>query len=357
MDDSSPLDNLELIEKVDSANIFSYLQRFDRQVAQALALSAQLDSEKWMGQTGTLRQIVFSGMGGSAIGGDLVRDLLGPDLGVPLVVNRSYFLPFVDSQTLVVLCSYSGNTAETLSCFSKAREAGARILTITSGGQLLEASRRYATPVVLIPGGYPPRCAIGFTSVLLLGLLARLDLAPDLDIAGWGSWLEARASALGPGIPVRENSAKQLAERLQGCILLIYGSQGRLGSVARRWAGQFAENGKQLAHFSVIPEMNHNELVGWRHPEQPLSRLAAIFLRDREEHQEVSRRFQLTADLVRERAGHCEEIWSSGSSWPERLWSLVLLGDFTSVYTGILNGEDPTPVEVIEQFKRRLKEE
>ena len=228
---------------------------------------------------------------------------------------------------------------------------------MTSGGQLLEVCRRYATPAVLLPGGYPPRCAIGFSSVLLLSLLARLHLAPDLDISGWASWLEVRANALGPEIQVRENSAKQLAERLRGCILLIYGSQGRLGSVARRWAGQFAENGKQLAHFSVIPEMNHNELVGWRHPEQPLSRLAAIFLRDREEHQEVSRRFQLTADLVRERAGHCEEIWSSGSSWPERLWSLVLLGDFTSVYTGILNGEDPTPVEVIEQFKRRLKEE
>ncbi len=356
-EERSHLDNLELIKRIDSADIFSYLQRFDGQVAQALALSGQLGSEKWMGQMGALRQIVFSGMGGSAIGGDLVRDLLGPDLGVPLLVNRGYSLPFVDSKTLVVLCSYSGNTAETLSCFSEAREAGARILTITSGGQLLEASRRYATPVVLLPGGYPPRCAIGFTSILLLSLLARLQLAPDLDIARWGSWLEPRAHALGPGIPVRENSAKQLAERLQGCIVLIYGSQGRLGSVARRWAGQFAENGKQLAHFSVIPEMNHNELVGWRHPEQSLSRLAAVFLRDRDEHEEISRRFQLTADLVRERAGHCEEIWSSGSSWPERLWSLVLLGDFSSVYAGILNGEDPTPVEVIEEFKRHLKEE
>ena len=357
MDDLSHLDNPDLIKGIDSANIFSYLHRFDRQVAQALTLSEQLDPEQWMVQGVPPGQILVSGMGGSAIGGDLVRDLLGPDLGVPLLVNRSYSLPFVDSKTLVVLCSYSGNTAETLSCFSQARGAGARILSITSGGQLLEASRRYGTPAVVIPGGYPPRCAIGFTSVLLLRLLARLRLAPDLDVAGWGSWLETRANALGPEIPVRENSAKQLAERLRGCILLIYGSQGRLGSVARRWAGQFAENGKQFAHFSVIPEMNHNELVGWKHPEKPLSRLAAIFLRDHAEHQEVSRRFQLSVELVRERAGHCEEVWSNGSSWPERLWSLVLLGDFASVYTGILNREDPTPVEVIEEFKRRLKEE
>ena len=357
MDSLPQLDNLDLIKRIDSANIFSYLHRFDRQVAQALTLSEQLDPAKWMGQGATPRQVVVSGMGGSAIGGNLVQDLLGPELGVPLLVNRSYSLPFVDSKTLVVLCSYSGNTAETLSCFSMARKARARILTITSGGQLLEASRRCGSPAVVIPGGYPPRCAVGFTSVLLLSLLARLRLAPDLDIAGWGSWLEPQANALGPEIQVRENSAKQLAERLRGCILLIYGSQGRLGSVARRWAGQFAENGKQFAHFSVIPEMNHNELVGWKHPEKPLSRLAAIFLRDREEHPEISRRFQLTADLVRERAGHCEDIWSKGSSWPERLWSLVLLGDFTSVYTGIQNREDPTPVEVIEELKRRLKEE
>ena len=357
MDDFPHLDNLELIKRIDSANIFSYLHRFDRQVAQALTLSEQLDPEKWMGQGVTPRQVVFSGMGGSAIGGDLVRDLLGPELEVPLLVNRSYSLPFVDSTTLVVLCSYSGNTAETLSCFSQARKAGARMITITSGGQLLEASRRFATPVVLIPAGYPPRCTIGFISVLVLTLLARLHLAPDLDIAGWGSWLQAQANALGPEMPVRENPAKRLAERLRGSILLIYGSQGRLGAVARRWAGQFAENGKQFAHFSVIPEMNHNELVGWKHPEKPLSRLAAVFLRDREEHPEISKRFHLTADLVRERAGHCEDIWSKGSSWPERLWSLVLLGDFTSVYTGIQNREDPTPVEVIEELKRRLEEE
>ncbi len=356
MDDRLNLNDKELIKGLDSADILSYLQGFDRQVAEALTLAEQLDSDQWTGKNiAAPRQVVITGMGGSAIGGDLVHDLLGPRLAVPLLVNRSYSLPFVDSTTVVVLCSYSGNTAETLSCFSQAHEAGARTFTITSGGRLLEESRRLGTPAVVIPGGYPPRCALGFTVVLLLVLLERLHLAPELDIVGWGPWLKARAQALGPEIPVRENPAKQLAERLHGRIVLIYGSQGRLAAVARRWAGQFSENGKHFAHYSLIPEMNHNEIVGWKHPEQPLSRVAALFLRDSEEHPQVSSRFQLTAELVGKKAGYCEQIWSQGSSWQERLWSLVLLGDFTSVYLGILNREDPTPVEVIEELKRRLK--
>ena len=302
-----------------------------------------------------IKSIVIAGMGGSAISGDLVRELLGSDLSVPFLVNRSHELPFVDSRSLVVLCSYSGNTSETLSCLDRARAAEARIVCITSGGELFETSRQAGIPTALIPGGYPPRSAVGFSCGILQTLLHKLGVAPGPEGTAWQSWSRRQADDLSPERPLLQNRAKRLAADLHGRIVIVYGVEGRTASVARRWASQLAENGKHLAYFSVIPEMNHNEIVGWKHPQDRLGGLVAVFLRDQKDHPEISRRIDFTRRLLGGRAGRCLEISSEGSIWAERFWSLVLLGDFTSVYAGILNREDPTPVEVIDELKRNLE--
>ena len=350
------LDDPALVQSIDSAGILSYLEHFDRQVKEALAIAEKVPPAEWQGGDFAPSQIIFSGMGGSAISGDLVRELVGPDLAVPFLVNRNHELPFVNSRSLVVLCSYSGNTAETLACLDRARAAEARIFCITSGGELLRASRRAGIPTAVIPGGYPPRCAVGFTCVILQTLLHGLGLAPALDGEAWQAWSRRQADELSPEQPSLRNRSKQLAEDLYGRVVIVYGSEGRTAAVARRWASQLAENGKQLAYFSAIPEMNHNEIVGWKHPRDRLEGLVAVFLRDKEDHPEVSRRIDFTGRLLGARAGRCLEISTEGSSWPERFWSLVLLGDFASVYAGILNSEDPTPVEVIEELKLSLRE-
>lgn len=349
------LDDLALVERIDSGGILSHLEHFDRQVKEALGIGEQVSLSQLDGREFTPTQIVFSGMGGSAISGDLVRELLGSDLNVPFLVNRSHALPFVHSRSLVVLCSYSGNTSETLSCLEQARGAEAKIVCITSGGELFEKSRQAGIPTALLPGGYPPRSTVGFSCGILQTLLHKLGVAPGPDGKAWLSWSRRQVEDLSPKRPLVQNRAKCLAEELHGRIVIIYGVEGRTAAVARRWANQLAENGKQLAYSSVIPEMNHNEIVGWKHPGDHLRGLVAVFLRDQEDHPEISRRIDFTQRLLDGRAGRCLEISSEGSIWAERFWSLVLLGDFTSVYAGILNREDPTPVEVIDQLKRKLE--
>jgi glucose/mannose-6-phosphate isomerase len=143
---------------------------------------------------------------------------------------------------------------------------------------------------------------------------------------------------------------------MQQRIPVVYGSQDRLDMVAVRWRGQFAENGKHLAYSATLPEMNHNEIAGWEHPSFNLNQLLPIFLRDREDHPRVQIRFEITRNMLAEKAGDVLEFWTDGESWLERLWTLILLGDWASVYLAFLNEEDPTRITAIQSLKDRLKE-
>jgi glucose/mannose-6-phosphate isomerase len=303
------------------------------------------------------RNLVITGLGGSAIGGDTARSVLGESLTIPLIVNRDYRLPhFVDSSSVVLACSYSGNTEETLSAYQDARRAHAFIVCITSGGRLAEMARQDGVPFVPLPGGFPPRAAFGYSSLAILGTIQALGLVPDQS-ASVDEACALVASLLkrySPAVPEVGNPAKRLARSLHGKIVAVYGSNSILDAAAARWRGQMEENAKNLALHHVLPEMNHNELVGWLNPPQALRNVGVVFLRDKGDHPQVQRRFDLTREVIEEKAGVVQEVWSEGDSPLARVFSVVYLGDFVSLYLAYLNGADPTPVEVIETFKRKL---
>jgi glucose/mannose-6-phosphate isomerase len=350
------LDDVLQMSELDKKGMLNILGRFDVQIEEAVSIA---ESASVPHEGDSIRNVVISGLGGSAIGGDIIRAYLGPSLRVPLQVNRGYALPgFVDSSTLVILSSYSGNTEETISAFDEALGRGALLLVITSGGQIQRMADGAGVPCIQIPPGYPPRTALGYSAIPTLIALGRLGLAPcsSEEVLDSLSWVRKKMALFSPESPVGENTAKSLAYALQRKIPVIYGSQDRLDVIAVRWRGQISENGKQLAYSAALPEMNHNEIVGWEHPGPVLRNILPIFLRDREDHPRVQIRAEITRDILADKAGGILEFWTDGESWLERLWTLILLGDYASVYLAFLNQEDPTPVEAIEGLKNRLRE-
>lgn len=352
---SSVLDDLAAIRSLDRQGMLDILGRVDQQLEEALdiGLGASLPEG-----SSPLQNLLVCGLGGSAIGGDILRAYLGSEVRIPLVVNRGYSIPrFAGPSTLAFICSYSGNTEETISAFQQAEESNCRIVCVTSGGQLEKLAEGGGHQCLSIPACMPPRTALGYTTVPMLVVLFRLGLVSDprQELKQSLHWVRQRVALYAATTETQSNPAKELALQVHGKIPVIYGSHGRLDAVAVRWRSQFSENGKQLAYSSSLPEMNHNEIVGWKHPAQTLREFVPIFLRDREDHPQVQIRAALTRQLIEEQTGAGLEYSSEGESWWQRLWTLILLGDYASVYLGFLNQENPTPVEIIETLKERLK--
>ena len=353
---SEILDDIEAIEKLDADGMLGILGSFDRQLEEALEIGLKAD----ISVPKAIQKVLVCGLGGSAIGGDFLSAYLGTDLKVPFSVHRNYSVPgYADETTLALICSYSGNTEETLSAFQDAHKAGCSIICLSSDGQLQSYAEEYGYPLLQIPGGFPPRTALGYSAVPLLIALSRVGLVSDRseEISRSVGWVRDRIERFGVDVPAEENAAKTLALQVHQKIPVIYGSQDRLEMVAKRWRGQISENAKQLAYSSALPEMNHNEIQGWKHPAAGLQQLIPIFLRDREDHPQVQIRTDIASQLVGEKSEACLEFWSEGESWLDRLWSLILLGDWASLYLAFLNRENPTPVNAIEDFKKRLKEQ
>ena len=305
-----------------------------------------------------IANVVVSGLGGSAIGGDVVSAAVGELLRVPLIVNRDYGLPaFVGPCSLVIACSYSGDTEETLDAFAQAQRLGAAVFCITSGGRLAALAQEQKVPLVSIPGGLQPRAALGFSSIALLGALRAFGLVPDLTdtFQETVQLLTSLVDRYHSGIPEANNRAKALARSLHGRIVVIYGSTGVVSGATVRWRGQLEENAKNLAFHHLLPEMNHNELVGWEYPAEGLKRLGVIFLRDKGDHPQIQRRFEFTREFIATRAGVAHEVWTEGESRLARIFSVMCLADFVSLYLAYLNEVDPTPVEAIEALKRKLR--
>jgi glucose/mannose-6-phosphate isomerase len=212
-------------------------------------------------------------------------------------------------------------------------------------------------PVITIPPGLPPRAALGYSSITLLGILRALHLIPDprKEIEETVALLSTLAARNSTRTPEKENIAKGIARSLHGKVVAIYASCGLLDSAAVRWRGQMEENGKNLAFHHVFPEMNHNELVGWEYPPEVLQRLGVIFLRDKDDHPQVQRRLDWTKQMISTRAGAVWELWSEGHSRLARIFSLICLGDFASLYLAYLNGVDPTSVAAIDSLKKHLE--
>lgn len=349
----SILDQSDRWASIDPGSMRHLMQSFPAQVEGAAQVAQTLS----LPAPSRVTNVVVSGMGGSAIGGDVVRAALAASLQVPLIVCRDYSLPvFVDSTTLLFSSSYSGNTEETLAAYEQARRAGASIICITSGGKLASLSHSHGYPVIQLPAGLPPRAALGYSAVMLIGALKTLNLAPDMSAALHETvdLLKILVARYAPEAPEHKNQAKMIARSLHGRLVAIYGSSGILDPVAVRWRGQLEENAKNLAFHHLLPEMNHNELVGWEIPAQLLQQVAVVLLRDQGDHPQVQRRFDFTRDLVTRKAGLVHEVWTSGETPLARMFSLICLGDFVSLYLAWLNAVDPTPVPVIETLKRHL---
>lgn len=306
------------------------------------------------------KNIVFSGLGGSAIGGDLIRSYLAGEAKVPIIINRNYGLPaFVDQRTLLVATSYSGNTEETLQVYEEGRKRTSRIIVITSGGRLAEFAKRDGTPLVTIPPGLPPRAAIGYSFFPALVILAKLGMAVDKssEIQETISVLRGLSKSLSPEAKLGNNRAKQIALAIYGKLPFVYGSNDFFDVVTTRWRTQLAENSKQLCSTHILPELTHNEIVGWVNPPGLIKDFVVVILRDRADHPRIARRMDITRSIIKETASEVIEVWSKGEGLLARIYSLIYIGDFLSFYLAVLNGVDPTPVERIDFLKKELAKE
>lgn len=299
--------------------------------------------------------VVITGLGGSAAGGDFTRAVFEAEGRVPCLVNRDYALPhFVGVETLVFATSYSGNTEETLAAYADARRRGARIIAVTSGGELARRAEADGVPVISIPGGQPPRTAMGYMLVPVLVTAARLGLLPAQDVDGAAAHCEASLASWRRESPFAFNEAKQVAAFLHGAMGVVYGLGGWQSVVASRWRGQLNENAKQIVLTHAFPELNHNEIIGWEGTARiGVSRWATLILEDGAERD----RMRLRADVTERLIGGVtalRRVRATGPTLLARMLGLALLGDFVSLYLAALNGEDPYAIRSIDAIKDAL---
>ena len=300
--------------------------------------------------------VVVCGMGGSAIGGDLVRGLVEGDAPVPFLVNRGYTLPgWVDERTLVVTSSYSGGTEETLSAHADARSRGAQILAITSGGELKQRADDGGDRLIEISGGMQPRAALGYSFGVLLRF-ARSNGLLELSDATFEAALDAaRDRAAQHDEDADGNPARDLSASWVDQLPVVYTGVGLMEAVGMRWRTQIHENAKHPAVGNVLPELDHNEIMGYESgPEDLLGRFAVVALRDADDHEQVAKRFDVTRDLLRADVASWTDLESGGASRLDRMVSFIQLGDAASFWLAMRKGVDPTPVETIQQLKRTL---
>lgn len=299
--------------------------------------------------------VMLTGLGGSAAGGDFCRCLFEAHGDRPFLVNRDYVLPnYIGAQDLVFCTSYSGNTEETLSAYAQAKARGAQILVVTSGGKLAEMAAADGYSAVIVPGGFPPRTALGYMMVPVLVLCERLGLLPSQPLEDALRGLDAEIASVGVDVPFESNSAKQLAEKMHGSVTLLYGLGSWQGAIANRWKGQINENAKNLAFPNAFPELNHNEILGWvKAGEQGVNHWRVVVLEDGSESEKMKARARVTQQLVGATAEFIH-VKANGASLLERMLRLAAYGDFTSIYLAALNGIDPENIDSINILKQEL---
>ncbi len=294
-----------------------------------------------------IHNVLITGLGGSGIGGTIVSELNRSNLKVPVAVNKNYSIPgFVNDNTLVVVSSYSGNTEETLNALKEAFNKEAKIVCITSGGKVMEFAQNNGLDYITIDGGMPPRACFGYSFVQLNYILAGLGLINNdfkKDLKKSIQLLESEKSNI-------QNTAKEIAERIQNKIPIIYCDAGIEG-VAIRFRQQINENSKMLCWHHVIPEMNHNELVGWRGSYEDH---AVIFLRNENDYSRNKKRMDFTKGVAKYCSADAIEIQSKGKSGMEKALYLIHLTDWISYYLSEHRKVDAIEVEVISKLKNEL---
>lgn len=345
------LDNISEIRKIDKNDMLSFCVEAPKHYEEAakIAEALELNYPK-------PKAVVVAGMGGSAIGGELLKDWSRYKLKIPIEVCREYSLPaYVDKKTLTFIVSYSGETEETLSIFLEAIKRKCMAVCISSGGTLLEFAEKMQLPKLQVQAGIPPRAALPYLFIPMLMFLEKLGLVSEasVEISEAIQVIRQVCSENAPQKPLIENLSKKLASNLHGTIPVVYGFEF-FRSVTQRFKQQFNENSKVPSKWEIFPELNHNEVVGWEKAEEFAKCFSAIILRDKSEPKEILCRIEATKELMLGKTAGTYEVWSRGEAQLAKMLSTTLIGDFTSVYLALLRGVDPTPVETIAALKKRI---
>lgn len=320
---------------IDNSNMLKVIEDFPKQCRTALELAGG------MVVSGKVDKIVVCGMGGSAVGGDLLKAYMH-NSRIPVFVVRDYKVPnFVDENSLVFAVSYSGSTEETISAFEDAARKKAKTVAVASGGQLASMAKK----VIKIPGGLQPRAALGYLFFPVLGVLANSGIA---DVKG--KEIEEMLGILSKTDDFK-TTGERIAKKIGMRTPLIYSSE-LFGAVAYRWKTQFNENSKVAAFHHVFSEMNHNEIAGYQNINK--NDFIAIFIRDAHDNERIKLRMDVTKEIISSRID-VEELFTRGEGLLSRIFSGIYYGDFASYYLALANRIDPTPVNVIENLKKKLK--
>src|SRR3989338_8253927 len=312
------LDDLKLINEIDKSGMWKRLIAFPNQCEKAKRFIDGIEAPFY---SEGIENIVISGMGGSAAGGDILISYLRENLKIPAIINRGYSLPiFVNEKTLTIVISYSGNTDETLASLKYAYEKGSKIIAITSGGIVEEFCSRKSIPIIKIEGGLQPRESLGYIFIPLLILMEKMGFieGQEAEILETIELLKILSKGYSP--ESTENDAKRLALDIQGKIPLLYGVHGLTDSIAIRWKNQFNENSKIPAFYNVFPELNHNEIEGWDTNHEFGHNFFVIILRSENEAENISRQIELTKTILIDRVGGIREVWGKRKSRLARIY-------------------------------------
>jgi glucose/mannose-6-phosphate isomerase len=349
--DPNILDDEDAMGRADGADMLGFLAGFSDSVVEGWRLSRSLRLP-W----GKPTSVAILGMGGSAIGGDLVNGIWSDRVSVPVAVIRGYDLPaWVGTETLVIASSKSGDTEETLSALEAALARRCPVVVVSTGGALKTVAEAAGLPLATFPPQGSPRSAVGYSMAIVAGILEKagvLELG-DAEIEAAAATGRAMAAKCQPRVPTADNPAKQLAWSLVDRYAIIAAS-GFLAPVARRWKAQLNENSKATAAFEELPEATHNTVVGFEQPESLRDHLFVVFLTSDSEHPRNALRAQLIGDLVETAQVSHQFVAASGESRLGQALSAIVIGDYVSVYLAFMYAVDPTPIGVIDHIKEQL---
>jgi glucose/mannose-6-phosphate isomerase len=348
------LNDVSAIRAADAQNMLTHVAALPQQLLDGWAAAEAVDLPPSFRE---VDRVVLAGMGGLASGGGLVAGLVASECRLPIEVVRDYVLPAHahGERTLVIATSYTGDTEETLSIFEQAQTDGCQTLVIAAGGSLLERAKKHDLSLVRIDYDAPPRAALGWAVAPLLNLSSRLGWTHHFeeDLNEAARVLRDWSIDLAGDAPVARNLAKREAGQLLGRLVYVFGA-GIFAEVARRWRAQIAANARSWAAYEALPEANHHVLAGMEWPQGMAGKIMALFLTGPSDHARNAQRVQLTKQAYMMAGCNTDFALARGSSPLAQVMSLVLLGDFMSVYLALLNGVDPTSAEVLSEFKAAL---
>lgn len=342
------LDDLAYIHERDVEDALGVVGKQSQLLEQTFSLSGTAFKQ--------INSIVYAGMGGSAIAALMAQSW--PPITVPFTVVRNYDLPAsVNERTLVICSSCSGNTEETLEALSQAEQKGAQIVLIASGGKLESIAKEKNYPILLLPKVGQPRYTVLANYVALLVILEKTGLVAatniGAEVAGAASFLATATNQWRADVATKDNLAKQIAQELIGKSVVIY-SGPKMAPAAYKWKIGCNENAKHIAWINQLPEFNHNEFIGWS--KQPTNKpYAVIDLRSSLEHPRVQKRFEVTAKLLSGLRPEPIVVQAQGQTVLQQMLWLSALGDFVSIYLALLNNLNPSPVDLVENFKKAME--